>query len=345
MPLRGVVDPELNRMAKYRRTKTGKTGKNAARDFRRMVQNQGKVFPVTIKAPQVRIRQKVKLENGKRRIREVVTNYPVLHLSEWMRTILKESPHFILGGHDICSRGYGSMFEEFWEAFRHEDPHHPIFGKPTAQRRATIPFALHGDEGRGLDKTPVLILSFQVVIPYTGPSKLNSSTHFGLCWYNVFFVFKLRNVEDNWGLLHTGILRHSFSTRLLYSVLPSQWYAKNDASIDQLHDSMATDFCKVFEEGISVDAPGLLCNISMAPYFPLGPYIPKNVCPEPTSEIFVNSCRSGRGHWANDFLGSPSRSKRRLAMGQESLSPSIRVPVPSKVPPLPVKCHLIGILT
>ena len=76
-----------------------------------------------------------------------------------------------------------------------------------------------------------------------------------------FCVFKLRNVEDNWGLLHTGILRHSFSTRLLYSVLPSQWYAKNDASIDQLHDSMATDFCKVFEEGISVDAPGLLCNI------------------------------------------------------------------------------------
>lgn len=50
------------------------------------------------------------------------------------------------------------------------------------------------------------------------------------------------------------VLRHSFTTRLLYSVMPSTWYAKHDASIDALHQIMADDFFELFHHGISVEA-------------------------------------------------------------------------------------------
>ncbi len=49
-------------------------------------------------------------------------------------------------------------------------------------------------------------------------------------------------------------MRHSFTTRLLYSVMPSAWYAKHDASIDALHQIMADDFFELFHHGISVEA-------------------------------------------------------------------------------------------
>ena len=37
--------------------------------------------------------------------------------------------------------------------------------------------------------------------------------------------------------------------------MPSAWYAKDDRSIDALHQALADDMCKLFDEGILVQAP------------------------------------------------------------------------------------------
>ena len=109
-----------------------------------------------------------------------VVKYPVILLTNWMKTILQKSPRFLLGGHDIGGSAYMGMLEEFWDNFRLVDDSHPIYQKDPSRRKRTIPIALHGDEGRGLSRAPVLILSYQVLIPFTGVESLNASVQLAL---------------------------------------------------------------------------------------------------------------------------------------------------------------------
>ena len=255
-----MVDTNINKIARYRLTKSGKTGKNAARDFRRYIFRDGKTFPVSISSPEIPLRQKVRTKHGRRKrsIREIVVKYPVILLTNWMKTILQKSPRFLLGGHDIGGSAYMDMLEEFWDNFRLVDDSHPIYQKDPSRRKRTIPIALHGDEGRGLSRAPVLILSYQVLIPFTGVESLNASVQLALNSFVVDCVIYLLHGYCQMAMNRVSTVcvcvRHSFSTRLLYTVLPSQWYAKDDASIDGLHQALADDFCAAFEDGVSVDA-------------------------------------------------------------------------------------------
>lgn len=48
------------------------------------------------------------------------------------------------------------------------------------------------------------------------------------------------------------MLRHSFTTRLLFSLVPSTWYCKDDATVDSLHEHLASDCVDLFHKGVSV---------------------------------------------------------------------------------------------
>lgn len=50
-------------------------------------------------------------------------------------------------------------------------------------------------------------------------------------------------------------VRHSFTTRLLFSLLPSTWYAKNDVSLEGLLNAMSDDLVRLFENGILCQVP------------------------------------------------------------------------------------------
>jgi len=96
-----------------------------------------------------------------------------------MTELLTSYPKFFLGGFSPVDDGeesYLAMFGRFWDRYRAEQPQHPIFEKSIDHQRATIPFALHGDEGRGLAKVPLMVLAFQVIIPFSVENNLNSET-------------------------------------------------------------------------------------------------------------------------------------------------------------------------
>ena len=50
-------------------------------------------------------------------------------------------------------------------------------------------------------------------------------------------------------------LRNSFTTRLLYTLMPATWYARKDASIRGLLQALAADLTALFEEGLTVTVP------------------------------------------------------------------------------------------
>ena len=95
----GVRDPGVDKLARYKATPSGRKGINAARDFHRYVHRSGKAFPVKISSAKIPIRKKVRTTCGKRRAKEITVDYPIIHLSSWMKSILETRPEFLLGGH------------------------------------------------------------------------------------------------------------------------------------------------------------------------------------------------------------------------------------------------------
>ncbi|CAK9059514.1 Uncharacterized protein SCF082_LOCUS31516 [Durusdinium trenchii] len=225
----GVVDPDLEPLARYGRSKTGKSGNNASRDFHRFIHRSAKVFAVQISTTNLLIKVKKPNKSGRRIKKEETVDFPIILLSSWMQSILPTCPQFFLGGLALEDRSlYHDMLQSYWEGFLSNYPDHLIKNKPVAFKRNCIPIAVHGDEGRTLGKTPLLVISYQVVIPHNGPNELNIKKTSGL-HPNYFFI-----------VLH--LLEGYF-----YDLVPM------DASISGLCKALADDMTKLYETGVTVD--------------------------------------------------------------------------------------------
>lgn len=87
----------------------------------------------------------------------------------------------MLGGHKLETElpAIKTMLRQFWERY------HFIDGLDVAQPEKTLPFYLHGDEGRGQVRRPVMVISFQPVLSACGSEHLNSGKTL-VCFINWF---------------------------------------------------------------------------------------------------------------------------------------------------------------
>ena len=107
--------------------------------------------------------------------KEKVESWPVLHFSSWASYELSQGGHMMLGGHNISQRqAWMSTFSEFWTRYEPLDPTHPIFHS-TLEKGLVVPYMVHGDEGRGRQKHPLLTISFQCMVSHYGTHVLNMS--------------------------------------------------------------------------------------------------------------------------------------------------------------------------
>lgn len=175
----GVVDPDVEKLSRYRQSKSARErGQNAARDFHRWAHREGKAFRVPISTLKVPIRCR-RRSCEKRVVYDKKVDYPVIFLSDWFETVMAECPRFFLGGFDLDSQQHewSAMFYNFWQYYEGVNPLHPVHKKTALQKQRSIPVALHGDEGRGLSKVPLLVWSFQCIIPSSGWNKLNTTQY------------------------------------------------------------------------------------------------------------------------------------------------------------------------
>lgn len=103
--------------------------------------------------------------------------WPVLQLSDWVKACFEHyGGMFLLGGHTLTNdnlKDIHNMLERFWQRYQH------VQDVDVAEPSRTIPWMLHGDEGRGQCKSPVLICSFQPVIGWMGEEHINSKKNLG----------------------------------------------------------------------------------------------------------------------------------------------------------------------
>ena len=182
----GVKDPKLQAIGRVGRTSTVSGKKNMSRKFHNFLEREKRALPVKVTMVQLRVKV------HKPRVRERVLQYPFIRLLDWGRCLLLRSPKHLLGGFDLADDRHKEMFARFWQRYRLLDPSHPVYGKFTpADFGCIIPYALHGDEGRGKAKTAVLVTSFQPIIGYHGEDWTNMKGC--LCCSSVqgrfFFVF------------------------------------------------------------------------------------------------------------------------------------------------------------
>ena len=123
-------------------------------------------------------------------------NYPILRLTDWMEFILGTAGgQFLLAGYHTWETGFEGVFSRFWDRLRPSNETHDVYTIKTAEERArTIPMCIHGDEGRGLAKVPVLITNFQCVVPWLGEDHLN--THGLLRDESFYFIIIYASIKQ-----------------------------------------------------------------------------------------------------------------------------------------------------
>lgn len=115
----------------------------------------------------------------------------------------------LVGEQDFVPDLIKPQLMEFWRRYSFEYPDHQVLQSPNALSN-TIPVLIHGDEGRGLRKLPVLLVSLQGAIGQ-GSRPFRKKT-------TIKSVRKLKM-----GLNMKG---SSFSTRLLHAAVPKKFYGK-----------------------------------------------------------------------------------------------------------------------
>ena len=164
-PLTGHRDPILAKLAKCANSSEG----NICRNVHRLLKSPRFTLQVDIKHTIISIRHA--------RTRKLLNiPWPVIPMSSWVHYIMQEQGgSLLLQGNHISQIGkWKHDLKEFWDFYEKVDPSHPTF-EQNLDRECTLPFFVHGDEGRGRGKQPVMILSFQGLFSHFGRQRLNES--------------------------------------------------------------------------------------------------------------------------------------------------------------------------
>lgn len=162
----GIYNEKIADFAKW--SVNDKKLKNASRGIFNYIHKQGKTLPVPLSAVMAPVRGKSRHKHIER-----TRPWPVLLLSDWVRTAFQEpfKGFYLLGGKKSDQLDeVKAMLSRFWSRYRVVDsdvaPEHP---------EITIPFFIHGDEGRGQCKRAVLIvLAAQPVFGWGGENCITS---------------------------------------------------------------------------------------------------------------------------------------------------------------------------
>ena len=113
------------------------------------------------------------VRSSRKRLAQRLVNYPVLLPSDWVDLLFSYGGHFFLGGRSLESQDtlkeVEAELDQFWTRYRVIDESFPMFHDLAREEwKRCIPIAIHGDEGRGKAKAPVMVISFQCILPLVG---------------------------------------------------------------------------------------------------------------------------------------------------------------------------------
>lgn len=174
----GVHDPKISRMADGARYDTNQS--NASRNLAKFIFSSNKALNVPVSAVQTPLKSR-----AFSRSRQIeVEPWPVFHLSDWLKVSFADPYRgfYWLGGFRLEDLDFaGQLLTNFWQKYRYVDPSMTLPEVPSR----TLPLCIHGDEGRGQCKRPIMVISFQPLLGWTGNETVNSKG----CFVSKSFCF------------------------------------------------------------------------------------------------------------------------------------------------------------
>ena len=153
----------------HKLAKAGTSRTNVCRNLHNLLEKSGAQYPVPLATVPTTIRLR------KPRPHDEVLQWPVIRISDWARVLLEKNPAYLLGGCKLEDElGWSMILSSFWEKYRSINPSHVAYTSGLELSRL-IPYAIHGDEGRGLRGKPFLVESFQPIISKHGLFVTNES--------------------------------------------------------------------------------------------------------------------------------------------------------------------------
>ena len=152
---------------------------NGSRHLTSYIHRNEKTLPVNTTFIQTPLRSRA----FSRRRKLVTEPWPVLLPREWARVAFDEPwrGFFLLGGYQLEHlQEAEDMLDRFWSRYCSNN----MVSEPPCTKR-TIPVFVHGDEGRGLCKRPVMVTSVQPVIGWSGESTVNLKKTLGYHYFAV----------------------------------------------------------------------------------------------------------------------------------------------------------------
>lgn len=177
----GIMDKQLKLMAKCGKSKSDP---HACSNLHRLLMKTGKMLDVKISSIPLWIRY------SRKRPQQALVNYPILRMTDWVDSIFRHGGHFFLGGRALDeSESFLQDLHKFWENYRVVEPDFPFFQNvPKKEWKTCIPLAIHGDEGRGRSKSPIMIVTVQAIMPLVG-KKTNMKGTLSSWWLQLLLLW------------------------------------------------------------------------------------------------------------------------------------------------------------
>ena len=161
---------------------------NSSRNLHSYIAQKKRLLQIPVNLVSTPVRVIIKGKPRKDRM-----DFPTLLPSEWLRFSLHSGGEAFLAGNSLDAvEAYTSLLSDYWEKYERSHPSFHLFKRPDYGPELVarcIPCMVHGDEGRGKAKRPIMVVAIQPVISWKGPSHINTSGLLGWVWLNFLYLF------------------------------------------------------------------------------------------------------------------------------------------------------------
>ena len=169
---------------------------------------------------------------------------PYLSLATWYSYLLGSHPHLVLGGFSTNDWNAPLLLDSFWKNFQCTAPDHAVFDLHGGGNRLSrcLPFMLHLDEGVGLRKSAVLVLSMQ---PLFGRETAER--------YVAYRHEKDIHLRMTMAMFH-NCMGSTFLSRFLFTVMSKKMYSgKNTGTYWGMLDILAEECKELMTNGVTIN--------------------------------------------------------------------------------------------
>ncbi|CAE7295378.1 unnamed protein product [Symbiodinium sp. KB8] len=219
--------------------------------------------------------------------REDSITIPHLKITDFLKLLLNSFEEVLFGGLKADSDAARDLCSTFWSRYQKHHPEHVIYSEVDAKDRSLcIPVLVHGDKGRTLQKSPIFVMSFELVwglpldmlkkVAYDTRRNTRHDMHDGhLKWSCGRRAAGKRSFSQmcfDSCTVHDSAVRlnprkkgnaqrhnnrgHSYLSRFLIAAIPSKVYNKNESVLPSLLKQAAVDLQDCFQHGLVHEKSG-----------------------------------------------------------------------------------------